>query len=99
MPNQLDEDLKMARNKILLEDLAKRLTAKNEALIGTMQEILVEGPSKRNSETWSGRTPNHKIVIFDPKDNVKIGDLIHVKIDSTTQHSLYGAYESHSERN
>jgi tRNA-2-methylthio-N6-dimethylallyladenosine synthase len=99
MPNQLDEDLKMERNQILLADLAERLTAKNEALVGTTQEVLVEGPSKRNSERWSGRNPNHKIVIFDPKENVKIGDMVMVKIDMATQHSLYGEYVEHSEDN
>jgi tRNA-2-methylthio-N6-dimethylallyladenosine synthase len=95
MPNQIDEDLKMERNKILLEDLATRLTAKNEILIGSSQEVLVEGPSKRNSETWNGRSPNHKIVIFDPQDDVKVGDLVQIKIDKATQHSLYGVYEKH----
>lgn len=95
MPNQIDEDLKMERNKILLEDLATRLTAKNEILIGSSQEVLVEGPSKRNSETWNGRSPNHKIVIFDPQDDVKVGDLVKIKIDKATQHSLYGVYEKH----
>ena len=99
MPNQLDEDLKMERNQILLDDLANRLSAKNEKLIGTVQEVLVEGPSKRNSERWNGRSPNHKIVIFDPQDDIKIGDLVNIKIDSTTQHSLYGTYAGHSERN
>ena len=97
MPNQLDEDLKMERNQILLADLAERLTAKNEKLVGTIQEVLVEGPSKRNSERWNGRNPNHKIVIFDPKDGVNVGDLVKIKIDMATQHSLYGEYVEHSE--
>ncbi|MCM8534296.1 MAG: TRAM domain-containing protein, partial [Lentisphaeraceae bacterium] len=93
------EDLKMERNQILLADLAERLTAKNEKLVGTIQEVLVEGPSKRNSERWNGRNPNHKIVIFDPKDGVNVGDLVKIKIDMATQHSLYGEYVEHSENN
>ncbi|MCM8532796.1 MAG: tRNA (N6-isopentenyl adenosine(37)-C2)-methylthiotransferase MiaB [Lentisphaeraceae bacterium] len=99
MPNQLDEDLKMERNQTLLADLAERLTAKNEKLVGTLQEVLVEGPSKRNSERWNGRNPNHKIVIFDPQDGVKVGDLVKIKIDMATQHSLYGEYVEHSPNN
>ena len=97
MPNQIDEETKMVRNKILLADLAERLEKKNDLCVGTEQEILVEGPSKRNSERWSGRTTHHKIVIFEPKDNVKVGDLVNIKITHTTQHSLYGDYASHSE--
>ena len=97
MPNQLDEDLKMERNQILLGDLEERLTAKNTKLMDSVQEVLVEGPSKRNAERWNGRSINHKIVIFDPQDNVKVGDLIQIKINKTTQHALYGEYLKHCE--
>lgn len=97
MPNQLDEDLKMERNQILLGDLEERLTAKNTKLMDSIQDVLVEGPSKRNAERWNGRSMNHKIVIFDPRDDVKVGDLIKVKIDKTTQHALYGEYVEHAE--
>jgi len=97
MPNQLDEDLKMERNQILLADLEKRLTAKNTKLMDSVQEVLVEGPSKRNAERWNGRSINHKIVIFDPQDDIKVGDLIQVKINKTTQHALYGEYVKHCE--
>lgn len=95
MPNQLDEDVKMERNQILLGDLETRLTAKNQKLLNTEQEVLVEGPSKRNSERWNGRSINHKIVIFDPQDDIKVGDMIKVKITKATQHALYGEYISH----
>ncbi len=97
MPNQLDEDLKMERNQLLLSDLEKRLTAKNTRLMDSIQEVLVEGPSKRNAERWNGRSINHKIVIFDPQDEIKVGDLIQVKINKTTQHALYGEYIKHCE--
>ena len=97
MPGQLEEDIKVERNQILLEDLEHRLTAKNQARVGTIEEILVEGTSKRNSERWTGRTTNYKIVIFEPQDNIKVGDMIKLKIDRTTQHALYGSYVSHSE--
>ena len=95
MPNQLDEDLKMERNQILLADLEERLTAKNTKLMDSVQEVLVEGPSKRNAERWNGRSINHKIVIFDPQEDIKVGDLIKVKINKTTQHALYGEYIDH----
>lgn len=95
MPNQLDEDLKMERNQILLADLEKRLTAKNTRLMDSVQEVLVEGPSKRNEERWNGRSINHKIVIFEPQDDIKAGDLIQVRINKTTQHALYGEYIAH----
>ena len=99
MPGQLDEDTKMERNQILLKDLEERLTAKNQAYIDTTQEILVEGPSKRNPDRWTGRNTNYKIVIFEPVEGVVKGDLVNIKIDRATQHALYGAYTEHSENN
>ena len=56
---------------------------------------MVEGVSKRNTERWTGRTTNYKIVIFEPQDNIKVGDMINVHIDRTTQHALYGSYIEH----
>ena len=95
MQGQLDEETKVRWNQILLEDLEHRLTAKNAALVGTTAEILVEGTSKRNSERWSGRTSTYKIMIFEPQEGIKVGDLINLKIDRTTQHALYGTYLNH----
>ena len=99
MPGQLDEETKVERNQILLKDLELRLTAKNQAYLGTEQEILVDGPSKRNPDRWSGRNTNYKIVIFDPVEGVAKGDLVKLKIDRATQHALYGSYVAHSENN
>ncbi|WDE97823.1 tRNA (N6-isopentenyl adenosine(37)-C2)-methylthiotransferase MiaB [Lentisphaera profundi] len=97
MPNQLGEEIKIERNQILLQDLQERLIAKNEARVGTVEEIMVEGVSKRNDEKWAGRTTNYKIVIFDPQENIKVGDMINIKIERATQHSLYGSYLKHQD--
>lgn len=98
MPNQLDEETKIERNQILLKDLEERLTHKNEQRVGTIEEIMVEGVSKRNNDKWTGRTTNYKIVIFDPQDDVKVGDLINIKIERATQHALYGSYVEHTSK-
>ena len=52
----------------------------NEKYIGTEQKILIEGYSKNNDKMLTGRTDTNKVVIFEPKDNLKIGDVITVKI-------------------
>ena len=98
MPNQLDEEIKVERNQTLLKDLEERLTEKNQKRVGTIEEIMVEGVSKRNSERWTGRTTNYKIVIFEPQDDIKVGDMINVKIDRATQHALYGSYVEHTDK-
>jgi len=82
-------EVKDQRNKILLEDQAKRSERINKQLIGKDVEILVEGPSTRNSRRWMGRTRTNKIVIFE-SGNVKIGDIVAVHITHCTSTTLYG---------
>ena len=40
------------------------LTARNEAEIGRRHIVLVEGPSKRDSSNWTGRTDTFKRAVF-----------------------------------
>ncbi len=90
MEEQLGERDKEDRNQRLLaiqDDLTK---AKNAALIGTIQQILVEGPSKTNKETLSGRTSQNKIVIIEGDAERMTGQLLDVKIEDSTGFTLYG---------
>jgi tRNA-2-methylthio-N6-dimethylallyladenosine synthase len=59
---------------------------KNRCLIGTEQEILIEGRSKRDRSKFTGRTRSNKLVHFDSTD-IEIGHLIDVRI--TTASNTY----------
>jgi tRNA-2-methylthio-N6-dimethylallyladenosine synthase len=61
----------------------------NKKLEGTVQELMVEGPSKTNPEKLSGRTSTNRIVIFSGQNNL-IGSLINVKITKGKTFSLFG---------
>ena len=65
MAEQLPEAVKEARNQELLKVVDGLARAKGEALVGTRQTVLCEGPSKTNRERLMGRTPQNKIVIFE----------------------------------
>jgi len=71
------------------EEKVQRLTRLNElvdkyarenmdAYLGRVVEVLVDGPSKKNSEIISGYTPENKLVNF--KGSANTGDLVKVKI-------------------
>jgi len=81
---------KMRRNQVLLADQDVRGEAANQRLIGTVQEVLVEGPSLRNETRWAGRTPGNKIVIFEPPHGLQPGTLAHVRITRVAPQTLYG---------
>ncbi len=62
---------------------------KHKALVGNMEEILVEGPSKNSRDDMTGRTRTNKIVNF-RGDYELIGKVVHVRITCAYLHSLRG---------
>jgi tRNA-2-methylthio-N6-dimethylallyladenosine synthase len=89
MPNQLAEADIEARHQRLL-NLTNGLAArKYDALIGSTQEILVEGPSRRNPARYEGRTRSNKIVVF-PGSERHRGQLLDLRIERTGSFTLYG---------
>ena len=78
--DQIPEKIKHIRFDKLKELYESKVDDNNEKYIGTEQKILIEGYSKNNDKMLTGRTDTNKVVIFEPKDNLKIGDVITVKI-------------------
>lgn len=91
LEDSVPQKAKEERNKILLDELANIVKKRNMSYKGKMVEVLVEGPSKRNPKRWSGRTSNNKNVVFEPNDELKRGDLVHILIDHATSMTLFGS--------
>jgi tRNA-2-methylthio-N6-dimethylallyladenosine synthase len=89
MNGHVEESLKSDRlNEILT--LQDGITLqKNKALVGTVQEILIEGESETNSEKLTGRTRSNKIVTI-PKACSRKGAVVCVEITRSRKHSLEG---------
>lgn len=84
-------EVKEERNQILLKELSHSSLLNNRKLIGSRQEILVEGPSRRNPARWMGRTGSGKSVMFHPAPDEEIGALKMVDIVHATEMSLFAA--------
>ena len=95
MDEQLSDKVKEERNQILLRIQEELTTTKNAKSIGTVQQVLCEGPSKTNKERLSGRTSQNKIVIFEGKAERMAGQLLDVRIEDSTGYTLYGTPEIH----
>ncbi len=73
-----------------LNDLQYSIAADiNQSLEGTVEEVLVEGPSKTNPSKLTGRTRSNRIVIFKGPEYL-IGRLINVKITRGKTFALFG---------
>jgi tRNA-2-methylthio-N6-dimethylallyladenosine synthase len=91
MDEQLTELVKEERNQRLLEVVNRLAIEKNAALVGTVQQVLCEGPSKNNKERLTGRTRHNKILIFDGDPHKLTGQLLNLQVESSTGFTLYGS--------
>lgn len=91
--NQLPENLKLRRLYELLKIQDDISIAKNRAMIGTVEEILVEGHNPKDESQLSGRTDTNKIVFFEG-DSSLIGQFVNVKIIDSGNYSLRGELET-----
>lgn len=90
LPDDVPEETKHLRNQLLLADLENGAAARNARFRDTIQEVLVEGVSKRNPQRWTGRTTLNKVVNFLPQPDTRPGDLLPLRITRTTANSLFG---------
>lgn len=89
MPDQLPEPLIEERHARLLELVNEIGRRKYDSYIGREVEILVEGPSKKNSARFCGRTRCNKIVVFEGSERHR-GQLMEVRITRAGSFTLYG---------
>jgi tRNA-2-methylthio-N6-dimethylallyladenosine synthase len=89
MPDQVPQEIREERNHRLLELVNGIAASKYEAFIGRQVQILVEGPSKKNSARYTGRTRCNRIVLFDGNERHR-GQLMDLKIERTGSFTLYG---------
>jgi tRNA-2-methylthio-N6-dimethylallyladenosine synthase len=88
MPDQVPEDVKERRNQILLDILQKNSLRRTAALIGTIEEVLIEGRDK-SGERFTGRTRGNRVCVFDA-DARLVGELVPLRIERASVSTLYG---------
>jgi tRNA-2-methylthio-N6-dimethylallyladenosine synthase len=86
--DQIPDEVKEARNQTLLGLLEANSNRRNATLLGTTQEVLVEGPDKKGLK-FMGRTRGNRIVHFDADPRL-VGELVPVKIERASTAVLYG---------
>lgn len=87
--DQIPEEIKHDRFNRLVDLINSGSAAKNAAYEGRIEKVLVEGPSKKDQETLTGRTEGFKLVDFSG-DNKIIGQIVDVEITEGKTFSLKG---------
>ncbi len=90
LTNNTSEKEKKYRLLKLQSQIVKQAAAISESMVGTSQEILVTGQSKKDTADLQGRTENNRVVNFNCVDHSIIGNFISVKITDALPNSLLG---------
>jgi tRNA-2-methylthio-N6-dimethylallyladenosine synthase len=88
MGDQIPDEVKEHRNQLLLEILRQNSERRNAALLGTVEEVLVEGPDK-TGRRFTGRTRGNRVCVFDAHPRL-VGRLVPLKIERASVSTLYG---------
>ena len=88
-PDDVPETVKGERLTRIIE-LQENISADlNTAVVGDTVAVLVEGESRRDADRYHGKTEGFKTTVF-PKADSHIGDIVNVRVHSTTAHTLIG---------
>jgi tRNA-2-methylthio-N6-dimethylallyladenosine synthase len=88
MDDQVPDEVKRDRITRLVDAVQRHAAARNDQLVGTVQEVLVEGPSRTDPGVLRGRTRGNKTTLF--RGAAAEGDLVPVVIESATSQTLSG---------
>ena len=83
---QAEKHERLLRLQAQLEVQAAAVSA---GMVGSMQRVLVEGPSKKSTAELAGRTANNRVVNF-PGEAGLAGRFADVRITAALSHTLRG---------
>lgn len=88
-PDDVPMEVKKERLAILQKTISSFAKQVNESMVGTLQKVLVTGPSKKDPAVISGRTENNRVVNFDGGIEL-VGTFVDVEITAALANSLRG---------
>ena len=87
--DDVPEAVKKERNNDLLAIQKKISHEKNKAMVGSQQEILVEGKSRMSDKQLVGRTRDNTPCVFDGTEEL-VGQLVRVEVKGASSFTLKG---------
>lgn len=88
MPDQVADEVKRERIERLVELVQQTAAERNAERVGRVEDVLVEGPSRTDSELLRGRTRRNTTVNF--SGAASPGEIVDVLIEGSTSTTLRG---------
>ncbi len=89
LPDDTPQELKLKRLQFLQAKNEAKATEISQSMLGTVQRVLVVGPSKRGRGMMAARTDNNRIVNFVGEESLT-DTMVNVKITEVFPHTLGG---------
>ena len=89
LPDEATQEEKLLRLQRLQAQLEAQARETSERMVGTIEQVLVEGAAKKNAGELAGRTGNNRTVNFAGTADL-IGRFVPVRITEARSHSLRG---------
>jgi tRNA-2-methylthio-N6-dimethylallyladenosine synthase len=98
MEDDVPETLKKRRLEEVIELQQKHSLLRTQQHLGKIEEVLIEGVSKKNPNEWKGRNTQNTVIVF-AKEHYKLGDFVMVKVEDCTSATLKGIAIGYSDNN
>jgi len=98
MEDDIPLDIKKRRLQEIINLQQEHSLYRAKEHVGKVQEVLIEGTSKKSDAHWKGRNTQNTVVVF-PKENYKLGDFVNVEIKDCTSTTLLGTGVGYSDNN
>ena len=89
LPDDVPDPVKKRRLREIIDLQQTHSLYRNKQHVGKVEEVLIEGPSKRSDAHWMGRNSQNTVVVF-PKETYGVGDFVNVRIEDCTSATLLG---------
>lgn len=98
LQDDVPNDVKKRRLQEIIALQQEHSLLRTQQHLGKIEEVLIEGTSKKSDAHWMGRNSQNTVVVF-PKENYKVGDFVKVKINDCTSATLLGEAVEYSDNN
>lgn len=90
MAETITEEEKQRRLAEIIELQRRHTYERLEESVGTVEEILLEGASRRSGREWIGKTTHFRKVVLDPGPDARAGQILSARILSRRGQILWG---------
>ena len=92
LEDDVPEEVKKRRLNEIIALQLKHSLYRTKQHLGKTEEVLIEGPSKKNPQVISGRTRQNKLVHFAPPHTMRTGSYATVEVTRAAPHHLEGQF-------